>query len=403
MGKLLWCSTPVLGSVLALAALTGCGSNPSSDTSESESALGGGDGRSAAGGGFYADVNAAAVRQGERDFMRALPTGNGRACATCHVPEDDYMLKPASAEARYQRFIAHNHTEGCIAHDALFNSIDANDAASDYTNLRRGLVQVHLPIPANITIDELPGATTMSVWRKVPTINDVAFRAPYQLDGRAATLQIQALGAARGHSQVTEDPPASALDALAAFQLTKYSNARARAIGFAIAAGQTPPSPFPEEASLSAQELRGKAVFNAKCVGCHGGATTSEFDPKLATQRFHNVMSNLSGTRNAANLKTYTIRCTNPDGTVLVRAGRADPGRGLITGVCNDISRFEARVLFDVANHAPYFHDGSAATLEDVMATYNQFFFALPASLQKFGPPMSDTDTADVIAFVKRL
>ena len=313
------------------------------------------------------------------------------------------MLKPATAEARYQRYMAHDAHQGCFDADPLFNAIDANDGVTDFTNVRRGLVQVTLTIPANITIDDLPGATTLNVWRKVPSIEDVAFRAPYQLDGRAETLQIQALGAARVHSQVTVDPPTSVLDALAAFQLTQFSNRRARMVGMALATSQTPPSPFPSDDELNAQELRGKAVFAQKCVGCHGGASMTEFDPALATQRFHNIMSNLSATRNAANLKTHTIRCTNPDGSILVRTGRPDPGRGFVTGVCNDISRFEARSLYNVVNHAPYFHDGSANTLEDVMATYNQFFFTLPATLQKFGPPMSDADTADVIAFVKRL
>jgi hypothetical protein len=51
-----------------------------------------------------------------------------------------------------------------------------------------------------------------------------------------------------------------------------------------------------------------------------------------------------------------------------------DPGRALISGKCQDIGRFKGPILRGLASRAPYFHNGSAATLMDVMNFYDQRF-----------------------------
>jgi cytochrome c peroxidase len=51
-----------------------------------------------------------------------------------------------------------------------------------------------------------------------------------------------------------------------------------------------------------------------------------------------------------------------------------DPGRALISGDCADIGKMKGPVLRGLASRAPYFHNGSAATLVDVGNFYNQRF-----------------------------
>ncbi|HEY7930035.1 MAG TPA: hypothetical protein VID71_08490, partial [Steroidobacteraceae bacterium] len=51
-----------------------------------------------------------------------------------------------------------------------------------------------------------------------------------------------------------------------------------------------------------------------------------------------------------------------------------DPGRALVTGKCADLERFKGPVLRGLAARAPYFHDGSAATLLQVVRFYNERF-----------------------------
>jgi cytochrome c peroxidase len=51
-----------------------------------------------------------------------------------------------------------------------------------------------------------------------------------------------------------------------------------------------------------------------------------------------------------------------------------DPGRALITGRCSDFNRIKGPILRGLAARAPYFHNGSAATLGEVVDFYNLRF-----------------------------
>jgi len=51
-----------------------------------------------------------------------------------------------------------------------------------------------------------------------------------------------------------------------------------------------------------------------------------------------------------------------------------DPGRALITGKWADVGKFKGPVLRGLAARAPYFHNGSAQNLNDVVDFYNQRF-----------------------------
>ena len=48
-----------------------------------------------------------------------------------------------------------------------------------------------------------------------------------------------------------------------------------------------------------------------------------------------------------------------------------DPGRALITGKWADIGKFKGPILRGLAARAPYFHNGFAATLDDVVDFYD--------------------------------
>ncbi len=51
-----------------------------------------------------------------------------------------------------------------------------------------------------------------------------------------------------------------------------------------------------------------------------------------------------------------------------------DPGMGLITGNCADLGKFKVPRLSGLASRAPYFHNGNAATLKDLVNFYNTRF-----------------------------
>jgi hypothetical protein len=91
-------------------------------------------------------------------------------------------------------------------------------------------------------------------------------------------------------------------------------------------------------------------------------------------------------------LPVFTIWCTSGP-----LAGQVfevtDPGRSLITGKCADIGKLKGPILRGLAARAPYFHNGSAATLADVVEFYNQ----------RFSIGFSDQQKADLAAFLNSL
>src|SRR3954453_2751721 len=186
--------------------------------------------------------------------------GNGRACADCHMPTNSFQLSPLNVEARYQSLQFRLRFDR-KADDPLFRPIDADDFrihgtnASDFTTLRRnGLIRVTLPLPPNVKLidpatNQPSAETTIDVWRAVPSVNNVALTGPdghvfvnrgpnpgggYQLDGRIATLQDQALAAFINHAQVQKTPSQALLDDLAAFELTLFSSLGVRSLATAV-------------------------------------------------------------------------------------------------------------------------------------------------------------------------
>jgi cytochrome c peroxidase len=219
---------------------------------------------------------------GEQLFSQAFPGTNGRSCATCHVPEDNFALTPARVEALWQTNPS----------DPLFSAIDADDPAAEpltFDHLRKGLVRISIALPDNVDLIDADGNVTtppdrrLAMWRGVPSIEDAALTAPFQLDGRVATLEDQAQGAITGHSEGGA-VSATELAHLAAFERSVFSSDRARRVAEYLAAGGDPASAPDVEAELelTPEEERGRQVYEDVCAVCHGGpATTTIVDREI--------------------------------------------------------------------------------------------------------------------------
>jgi cytochrome c peroxidase len=364
--------------------------------------------------------------------------GNGRACADCHMPADSFQLSPASAEARFQLLEWRRHFDP-HADDPLFRPIDADDfrtngaAASDFSNLRQnGLIRITFPLPPNIRLidpatNEPSSEWFVDVWRMVPSVNDVKLTGPdganpwprepnatggYQLDGRFATLQEQALGAFISHAEVDSLPSQRMLDDLAAFQLTLFTNPRVRALADAVDAGTVPlPDPDPPLTGLEAQ---GKAVFVRACAHCHGGPGQSTTQPPVVA-RYHDIFTQCPRPVDAVTPPRFSLEPCPPslarnariyeitlrDGA-RIRRTSSDPGRALLTGfvggppALDDWNKLDVPGLRGISRTAPYFHNNSAATLEEVVDHYIEFFKRVKAN-QPPGvvPPVASTDGAN--------
>jgi cytochrome c peroxidase len=378
---------------------------------------------------------------------------NGRACADCHMPTDSFQLSPASAEARFQ-LLQLRRRFNPSADDPLFRPIDADDfringdQATDFSNLRQnGLVRITFPLPPNLRLIDpatnAPSAETfVDVWRSVPTVNDVALTGPdagiawprgpnttggYQLDARRATLQEQALGALTDHAQARIEPPQQLLDDLASFQRVLFTNRRVSALADALREG-TMPLPDPDR-PLNPLEEQGKVVFERACGQCHGGPgqSTPQATPQAPpgpVVRFHPIASQCPrpvdavtparwnfkpcAPQLARNARTYEIVLSVPTvtpGGILpvgakMRRTSSDPGRALMTGFVgglaglDDWEKFDVPGLRGISKTGPYFHNNSAATLEEVVDHYIEFFKRVQANYVPTNPvpPIATTD-----------
>jgi hypothetical protein len=70
-----------------------------------------------------------------------------------------------------------------------------------------------------------------------------------------------------------------------------------------------------------------------------------------------------------------------------------DPGRALVTGKWRDIGRFKGPILRGLSGRAPYFHNGAAATLADVVRFYDA----------RFELRLTEQQRADLVAFLRAL
>lgn len=70
-----------------------------------------------------------------------------------------------------------------------------------------------------------------------------------------------------------------------------------------------------------------------------------------------------------------------------------DPGKALITGKCNDFNRGKGPILRGLAARAPYFHNGAARNLNELVNFYNL----------RFQMNLTDQEKAELVAFLNSL
>ncbi|MCU0435506.1 MAG: cytochrome-c peroxidase [Bacteroidia bacterium] len=206
--------------------------------------------------------------------------------------------------------------------------------------------------------------------RNTPSAMNLAGHFPFFYDGRAATLEEQALGPIANPVEMAL-PVDSAVERLnrdafyrKAFQKIFHSPATAQNLGTALAAFErtlNTNAPWDkymnggDSLAVSEAVLRGREIFNnkAKCFDCHKGVD-------FTTDEFRNI-----GLYNGKNLN--------------------DRGRFDITGDSADLGKFKTPGLRNVSVTGPYMHNGMFATLREVIDYYND--------PQQFVPDAVNTDS----------
>lgn len=191
--------------------------------------------------------------------------------------------------------------------------------------------------------------------RSAPALINRAYGRSFFWDGRARTIEEQVLQPIQNpvEMNLTLDElvarlnadPGYVRDFRKVFGDEISSNRVAQALATFIRTLRSGNSPFDrfqngEPAALSTEARHGLRLFRGKanCAACHPG-------PNLTDELFHNTG---------------------------VSWGKGDLGRSRVTGNETDRGRFKTPTLREVARTAPYMHDGSIATLDEVIEHYNR-------------------------------
>jgi cytochrome c peroxidase len=382
------------------------------------------------------------VALGRRLFTEETFDGNGRVCSTCHELDGFGTITPEFVKALYAE-----------DPDApLFRGIDSDDGFGvSYERLmEHATIRIPIELPtrtvSGLGIRKCDDLTATTIWlnRGNPTVFNAALERHLMVDGRdGADLERQVHNAVHTHAEPGREPTARELTAIAAFQASLFSSAALREFLGAAAVAATQGSNrsalmLPE--GHTPAEIRGRAFFapDRQCGQCHSGPLlnrSSRFHPNgvgLATE------SSFVGAEPDnpnekfdwcyVDLETGEL-APGPSGTPQVfPAPVADPGIGLIVGleefqlaggtpqlVANEIlvslagPVFKIPTLWGTPDTAPYFHDNSAKTLEDVLDQYNFVFSFFPDGSFGLGCDrtrpvcLDERDKTDIIAFMQLL
>jgi cytochrome c peroxidase len=199
-----------------------------------------------------------------------------------------------------------------------------------------------------------PGNKTLP--RSSPTLWNIGYHKEFYWDGRSGSLEKQALAAWTGGNMGVGDKTGEIVAKVNAlqgyknqFQKVFQSDATADNMMKAIAAYErtiisdnTAWDRWKEgdNTAISMSAYRGWNIFQAiKCNNCHDGVLFTD-------QQYHNIGIGIG---------------------IGMDQKEPDPGRFKVTNKPEDTGAFKTPTLRDIAKSAPYFHDGSAKTLEEAV------------------------------------
>jgi len=259
--------------------------------------------------------------------------------------------------------------------------------------------------------------------RNSPTILNAMFNATQFWDGRAATLEAQAKLPILNPIEMGQKSPEDVVAKLK--KLPEYVDAFQKVFGreinyddlaTAIAAFERTQfagdAPFDryingDENAIDASARRGWAVFNGRgrCNSCHAGNAVS---PLFSDQKFHNI-GIAAHKQDFAQLAREAIALVDSGNQkqvdeLALQSKFSELGRFLVTKQVNDIGAFKTMTLRNIAITAPYMHDGSLATLWDVVDHYNKAGVANPyldGGMQRLG--LGEAEIDDLVHWMTTL
>jgi hypothetical protein len=184
-------------------------------------------------------------------------------------------------------------------------------------------------------------------------------------------------------------------------------DAERRKIAAGAALFNTVPVQISNVRGLNDNAALGKpSTFTGTCTTCHDTPNVGNhsFPLPLDIGTSHSVLPSNEQDPNIAaglaqlsmpDLPVYLISgCPNPFNPGQPESFyTTDPGKALISGLCSDFNRGKGPILRGLAARAPYFHNGAAADLDELVNFYNQ----------RFQMNLTEEQKEDLVAFLNSL
>ena len=380
---------------------------------------------------------ASLAEQGDILFSQETFQGNGRTCASCHVPTEAFGMPPshvatvpnddplfvnefnvntlvvlgASQPSDFRigdvvtgslggsaKIIAGTgdtyfmygglglNVSGNVITDSLGNSatlltvVQGDLDTLEDSNVLRG--------PRALVTENINGFDQPAFLRSSPTLLNIKHAAPFGLSGEFATLQDFTSGAVQQHFPLSLNrvdgvdfriPTAEELDAMTVFQESILTVADENF---------DEQNNFDRFVTTEAQK-RGRELFfgEAKCSVCHNGPVLATSDGTLGTALGVNENFNTG-----VMLQQINIDDGLPPEQII---GQPDNSR-----------EFNTPPLMGIRDTAPFFHESSAATLLEAVQFYDSLAFrASPAATQvgTIDAVADPQNAADIVAFLEAL
>jgi cytochrome c peroxidase len=313
---------------------------------------------------------------------------NGRTCATCHRPDPGLRLGlpplPLSATVPQD--------------DVLFTGLraDVGDDPLGLPNFDQLGLLLHRPTRLNPLLPADSGARQVFFWRKTQRLINTVFTFGFLNEGRMRQLVETTRGAVFTH---TQDGDLRFDDLTERQRLLDISRFMEEQIDPPELRALLDPSdphyaalvadPFVTVHTTTPQEHVGQEVFRIYCMDCHnmpnvfGNRDHVNNPPDSTPPPYGHAFDVGVAQRNALHLEfrrfdvnsgqrvPIVLPLVAEDGTTVNLTVVDDVGLAAATGRYEDLHRFKVPQLRRVAELGPYFHDNSAATLEEVVDYFN--------------------------------
>ncbi|MRG92752.1 c-type cytochrome [Polyangium spumosum] len=358
-----------------------------------------------------------ALFEGESSIAGTV-VSNGRTCFTCHRPENRLGLPPLPL------------TSTIPLDDVLFTGLesDIGDEPLGLVNFNELGLLFHRANRFNPLLP--PGDPFLKVffWRKSQPLINIVFTFGALNDGRMRELTEAVRGAIFTHTQNTD----LRFDDLAPIQdlrdMSAFMESQIDPPELAALLDPDDPlhdtlldDPFYTVNATTPAEKRGQKLFAKHCMSCHNMPNVFsnrdhvDGNPLSFPPHYGHVMDIGVSQRNKHDLEfrdfdsvtgqrvPVVLKLVKVDGTIVEHTVVDDIGVAAATARYEDLHRFKVPQLRGIRHVAPYFHDNSADTLEEVVDYFTSPWYNHSADGKKKQIHLNTKQKADLVAFLKIL